>query len=222
MLSRVFGMLVVVAIVIGSVMYKVEVINKKNARNEITIASIHQEKGLPVYVDRVRYSSLPKSIKPTIKILAGGKVSILVPADTRSVVEKMKNAAVYIEDKKYIAYDGTLSPRSMDYTGFIEVIAKMKPALPWPVGTIKVGRAPFDFDQKYAQVPIEAIYRGNNGVVVYVVRDEKIHILPVDVTFSTNQFAAINESDVKVGDMVVVSDQRDLTEGEKAHVIERN
>lgn len=219
MFSRILGILLTIAIIVGGVMYKVQVIQKNNAREEVTIASIHQMKGTPVHVDKVQFGPLPKLIKPTIKVLPKGMVSILIPADTRPFVEKMKNAAIYIDDKKFIAYNGTLSPKSQDYTGFIEVNAKMKPALPWPVGQVLVGRAPFDLDQKYTFIPNEAIFQLKSDRFVYVVVDEHLVKRSIDIIFSTHKFTAIGENGPKVGDMVVVSDQRDLSDGEKVHAI---
>lgn len=220
MFSRILIIVVLAIAIIGSVEYKIGVIKSKNAREEVTISAIHAKQGTPVYVSKVEYGKLAKQIKPTIKILGGDKVSIILPADTRSFVEKMRNAEVFIDDKRYIASDGTISPRSMDYTGFLEVRARLKPSPNWPIGTVKVGRAPYDKDARYSYLPISGVYRSAKGHSVFVVKDGHVHIKSIAPIFSTDQYVAIMENGVKVGDQIVVSDQRDLQEGEKVLVIE--
>ncbi len=220
MFSRVLVIVVVLAAIIGSVEYKIGVIKKKNAREEVTISAIQAKQGIPVYVSNVEYGKLAKQIKPTVKILGGDKASVILPADTRSFVERMKNAEIFIDGQRFVAYNGVFSPRSMDYTGFLEINVRLKPAPAWPVGTVKVGRAPYDKDQRYAYLPLSAIYRTAKGHSVYVIKDGHIHIKNISLLFSTDRFVAIAENGVKVGDQVVISDQRDLVEGQKVMVVE--
>ncbi len=219
--KRILIYIAILAVYFASVSIKSKIIEGKNQKQEVTIASIWEKKGLPVYVSKIKSGTVPKFMKATIKVLGSKKVEITLPATVRPYMGTKTKGDIYIEGRRVSGKRGPISSPEMDYTGFLTMTGFLDRTIPWKKGALKVGRIPYyDDEKKYSYVPDAAIYSGTDGDWIYLVKNNVLEKKKVRVLFSNYMNAAI-DGEFMVGDTIVVSDQRDLTAGLHVNAIEK-
>ena len=95
----------IAAVYMASMVFKAKIIDAKNSADKVTIASIWQEKGIPVHITSVKSGIVPKYMKATVRVLGDKTAEITLPASVRRFVELKASGVVIIDGKSFVQLD---------------------------------------------------------------------------------------------------------------------
>lgn len=141
-----------------------------------------------------------------------------VTAHVRSLLKKGDKLQATIEDKAFEA-EVVLVDKMPDETGLYPIEAKVENKddyiLPGMIATLHI---PEERIKQSIILPTEAIVEDSDGAFVYVVKDDRAHQVPIDVTVTQTDQTAI-KGEVSAGDEVIINGQLTLTDGSKVNVV---
>lgn len=141
-----------------------------------------------------------------------------VTAHVRSLLKKGDKLPITIEDKDFEA-EVSLVGKMPDETGLYPIEANINNEddyiLPGMVATLHI---PEERIKESIILPTAAIIEDSDGAFVYIVTDNHVKKVAVDVIVAQTDQTAI-EGEVSVGDQVVINGQLTLIDGSKVNVV---
>lgn len=214
-MRKIIVVLILIAIYIGGLLYK----NKQNIANKAktppTMSQIRADKGTPVYSQEVSLKSFEKSVKISGKINRSGSIQAEVTYQTMSLIKVGDKAFVEKDGEKLIGKVKRIAKRAGLLSGLYEVTAEFQDLRNKEVEShFFVVDVVYDVLQNRIVIPRSAVsYREQGANVMIIGENRELKNRSVEVV-DQNDDAVLIQNGLRQGELIVVSDQRYLNEGE--------
>ncbi len=208
----------IIIIYIFSLKYKSTVIEKKTGKEKVSIRSEWLKKGRPVFSSFIKKENFIYEEKITGKLVSQREIIAIVPLAVREKLFLGQKFMASIEAKQSI---GRISNIYLDNSsGFHKVELLLNDKVSIGNGEIIVVRVQIGKKINAKVVKSSAIFENNGQNLLFLISKNTLKQTKVIRGDSNSEYTIIKNG-LKVGDQVVVSDQRYLSDGEFVNIIGR-
>ncbi|CBW27613.1 putative exported protein [Halobacteriovorax marinus SJ] len=217
-MKRILFLLIIGAIYAGSLIWKGEQVKIAKNKDVPTLYRYWQESGTPVYTEKAVERSLSDTIAVTGLRTTGRRVKSLVAP---RIASKLSVGAIARITKDNTIYNGKvtfISNQVDELSGLFEIVitfSKNVVTSKSVVVQVEIGHL-----DRSVVVKREAVSTRGGKPHLYIVKNNQISKKFVSLGGNNDDYYAIS-SGVKVGDEIVISDQRYLKDQQKVLVVKR-
>lgn len=217
-MKRIIIIVVLLILYAGALKWKDGVIQANRAKETPTIPAIRAVEGTPVVAIKAQEGRFFKTLLASGFMEKSGVLKAQVSSELRGKFQS--GAAVFVENGKAKVQGivTSVSTKPNIYSGLYEVEARFNNfPVEW-IGKLKVMKIPYDQILGKINLPKTAISQRDGSPKVYKIVDNKVHITQVQLQDSNTDYYVVSAG-IAEGELVIVSDQRYLSENEKVKVI---
>ncbi len=206
----------IIVIYILSLKYKSTVIEKNIGKERVSIKSEWMQYGRPVFSTFVKKENFVYEEKITGKLVNQRKIVAIVPSTVRKKMFPGQKFIASINAKKC---SGKVSSIYLDKSsGFHKIELLLNSKVSIKNGVIIVVRVQISKKMNSKVVENDAVLKKDNKNFLFQILKNTIKQTEVIIGDSNNEYTTIVNGS-KIGDQVVVSDQRYLSNGEFVNII---